>query len=93
MRRIQAAAVLPIALAIGLAAEGEARAGHVCPAVEPGVIEADAMLDDWRGFEPLRRGQTSPDASFELRCAFDAQRLYLAVRVRDEHVATNTKTG
>ncbi len=93
MMRIQMAAAWPIAI-VGLAAgPGEARAGHTCQAVEAGVITVDAMLDDWRGFAPLRRGGRSADASFELRCAFDSERLYIAVRVRDDRLIRATRGG
>jgi hypothetical protein len=76
-------------VAVWAAAAPSAHAGHICQGVEPGVIEVDAMLTDWRGVDdaaPLRRGHGEDDASYELRCAFDAERLYLAVTVRDERV-------
>ena len=75
--------------AVWAGTEGSALAGHVCQGVEPGVIDVDALVDDWRGIDdaaPLRRGQAGADASFELRCAFDAEQLYLVVQVRDERV-------
>lgn len=78
-----------MALAATAVGSAPAHAGHICQAVEPGVVAVDAMLEDWRGLDeeaPLRRGQLSADASFELRCAFDPSTLYLAVRVRDERV-------
>lgn len=84
------------AAAVWAAAEPSARAGHICQAVEPGVIEVDAMLADWRGVSdvaPLRRGHGEDDASYELRCAFDDERLYLAVGVRDERVIRGRGPG
>jgi hypothetical protein len=71
---------------------GEA-ASLTCQGVEAGVIDIDASLDDWRGFEPLRRGERSADASFELRCAFDQDDLFLAVRVRDERLIRASRRG
>jgi hypothetical protein len=82
-----------VALAM-LVGSGAAHAGHICQAVEAGVVEVDAMLDDWRGLDeraPLRRGRGSDDASFELSCAFDAERLYLSVRVSDERMIRSSR--
>jgi hypothetical protein len=84
LKRTQAAS-LAIAILV-LAAPGSAAAGHVCDAIEPGVISVDAMLDDWRGLAPLGRGNRSADASFDLRCAYDEAQLYLSVRVRDDRI-------
>jgi hypothetical protein len=69
-----------------LLAAGEARAGHICELVEEGLVEVDAMLDEWQDLAPLRRGAGNPDASFEMRCAYDARRLYIAVAVRDDRL-------
>jgi hypothetical protein len=87
MKRIQKAAVAAVAGVVGLlAGQGAASASLTCSEVEPGVIEVDAALDDWRDLTALRRGQRDPDASFELRCAFAGQELYLSVRLRDERL-------
>ncbi len=76
------------------AAAGQgALANHTCQAVEDGVVEVDASLDDWRGLAPLRRGARSADASFELRCAFDAEQLYVSVRLRDERLIRSARRG
>jgi hypothetical protein len=39
-----------------LAAASPARAGHICELVEPGVLEADGDLDEWRDLGALLRG-------------------------------------
>ena len=94
MRCIQLLAAGVVALAAeAAAAQGAAPANHTCQAVEDGVVEVDASLDDWRGLAPLRRGARSADASFELRCAFDAGQLYLSVRLRDERLIRSARRG
>ena len=65
---------------------GEARAGHICELVEEGLVEVDAMLDEWSELKALYRGAGNPDASYEMRCAYDQRRLYVAVAVRDERL-------
>ncbi len=80
-------------LAFAPASAAAAPASHTCQAVEEGVVEVDASLDDWRGMSALRRGERSADASFELRCAFDAEQLYLSVRLRDERLIRSGKRG
>jgi hypothetical protein len=89
MTRIQLAAAALLALSADAAAG--APAGHTCQAIEEGVVAVDASLDDWRGLAPLRRGERGADASFELRCAFDAETLYLSVRLRDERLIRSGK--
>ena len=89
MTRIQLAAAALLGLSADAAAG--APAGHTCQAIEAGVVEVDASLDDWRGLAALRRGERSADASFELRCAFDAETLYLSVRLRDERLIRSGK--
>ncbi len=89
MTRIQLAAAALLALSADAAAG--APAGHTCQAIEDGVVEVDASLDDWRGLAALRRGERSTDASFELRCAFDAETLYVSVRLRDERLIRSGK--
>jgi hypothetical protein len=77
------AAVLGGALLLGVS---EAQAGHICELVEPGLVEVDAMLDEWSDIAPLHRGASNPDASYELRCAYDDKYFYAAVRVRDDRL-------
>lgn len=94
-----AAAAAAAALVAGLvaaprpAAAGNEAAGLICQGVEPGVIDIDAALDDWRGFAALGRGERSADASFDVRCAFDQDDLFIAVRVRDERLIRSARGG
>lgn len=68
-----------------------AHAGHVCELSEQGVFEIDAGTDDWRGLKPLARGFGDADASYEMRCGYDGQRLYLSVRVKDDRIIRTGK--
>lgn len=68
-----------------------AQAGHICELSEPGVFDIDASFDDWRGLRPLLRGQGDTDASFEMRCGYDGQRLYVSVRVKDDRIIRTGK--
>ncbi len=59
----------------------------VCLHVEPGTITVDGMLDDWG--EATGVTVAAPDAAaagFNLRCAYDAQKLYLSVDVSDNRL-------
>lgn len=73
-------------LAMVAAAPSAAAADHVCPRVADGAVVADGLLDDWRGFRPRRAGSGGANRSFDLRCAYDARRLYVALDVRDDRV-------
>jgi hypothetical protein len=88
MKRVQVAAgAAVIVVAVGSGRAWAQAQEPTCQAVEAGVVSVDAMLDDWRGFEAVRRrGAAGADGGFELRCAFDDERLYLAVRVRDDRL-------
>jgi hypothetical protein len=68
-----------------------ARAGHICELSEEGVFEIDASFDDWRGLKALHRGQGDADASYEMRCGYDGQRLYVSVKVKDDRVIRTGK--
>jgi hypothetical protein len=68
-----------------------AHAGHICELSEEGVFEIDADLDDWRGLKPLSRGFGDADASYDMRCGYDGQRLYLSVKVKDERIIRTGK--
>ena len=61
-------------------------AGPVCDLVEPGFITVDGMIDDWRDIAQHRVRGLSKDASFSVRCARDARRLYVSVAVRDQQI-------
>ena len=77
---------------LGLCATaGAARAGHICELSEEGVFEIDASFDEWRGLRPLERGFRDPDASFEMRCAYDKNRLYVSVKIKDERIIRTGK--
>lgn len=81
-------AVAAVAISFISAAEaGPAdSAGPVCDLVEPGFITVDGMIDDWRDIAQHRVRGLSKDASFSVRCARDARRLYVSVAVRDQQI-------
>jgi hypothetical protein len=58
--------------------------GPICDKVESDVVEIDGMLDDWQGTRKSRAGGDEP--GFDLRCAYDDQQLYLAVKVTDHRI-------
>jgi hypothetical protein len=62
------------------------RGAPVCELVEAGFVELDGMLDDWSGIKLVRVGGPNRNGSFSLRCAYDHDRLYVAVDVRDQDV-------
>ena len=68
-----------------------AHAGHICELSEEGVFDIDAGFDDWRGLKPLSRGAGDADASYDLRCGYDGQRLYISVKVKDERIIRTGK--
>jgi hypothetical protein len=73
-----------------IATAGDARAQrHLCPQADPDTIDVDGMLDDWRGVAPVRAGGPDLDASFDLRCQYDGQRLQVVVDVRDDLLVRN----
>jgi len=82
-------ALAPAALL--LAQAGTAAADRMtCPLAEAGTIDVDGMLDDWQG-APRRAGGPDPDASFDLRCQYDGQRLQLSIDVRDDRLVRNAQ--
>ncbi len=87
MRSTRAVFVLALAVpAVVATARSAAAAPLVCVAAEPGSVEIDGMLDDWQGVARARAGGAERDASFDVRCLFDGDRVYLSVDVRDERV-------
>lgn len=58
----------------------------VCQLAEPGSIDVDGMLDDWKGVPHVRANGRDADHSFDVRCLFDGQRLALVVDVRDDQL-------
>lgn len=69
---------------VGLAAPAAHAGSLSCERVEADFFEIDGMLDDWSGVRARRAGGNRAQGSFDLRCAFDDERLYLAVDVRDD---------
>lgn len=57
-----------------------------CELVGPDVIVVDGLIDDWRGLRGQDLGGKDQDTSFTIRCAYDDQRLHMAVDVRDEYL-------
>src|SRR5688500_2413295 len=82
-----------LVLAAVLASAGPARAGHICELVEAGVLEVDGDVDEWRDLRSLKRGHGDAGASYEMRCGYDAKRLYVMVRVKDDRVYRTGKGG
>ena len=80
-------AVLATAAVTLVARRADAEPALPCVQAEPGSVEIDGMLDDWKGVARARAGGATADASFDLRCLFDGERVYLAVDVRDEKPA------
>jgi hypothetical protein len=73
---------------------GPAESGApVCELVEGGFVELDGMLEDWGDLKLLRVGGPSRNASFSLRCAYDQEKLYVAVDVRDQDVVRHKGSG
>lgn len=60
--------------------------GPVCELVEPGFVSVDGMLEDWRDIAGQRVGGLGRNASLSLRCAYDRERLFVALDVRDQDV-------
>lgn len=75
-----------ISCAYGLAWAAPAFADtHTCDKVESNTFEIDGMMDDWGGLRAYKAG-SGDDRSYELRCAYDASRLYLSFDVRDQRI-------
>ena len=79
---------IPVAILAALAAfyalAPKAEAGTTCSRVTDDYIEVDGMIDDWKALRGTRAGGSNADAGLEVRCAYDATRFYLALRVRDD---------
>lgn len=79
------------ALLLAPPAGGAAHAASVtCDLVEPGVITADGLLDDWQS-KGAKAGGNRQDSGFTVRCAYDPQHLLLAVDVRDNYLARSKR--
>ncbi len=74
-------------VAVGAAASAQAApSGPTCELVESGFVEVDGLLDDWRDIAIHRTAGASRDGNLGLRCAYDNQRVYIAVDIRDQDV-------
>jgi hypothetical protein len=100
MRPRQHARTLPLAAALlaGVAgtpssARGDHHGGlaHVCARAQPDSFDIDGRLDDWRGYRGTGVNRDSEDRAFILRCAYDDERLYLSVNVRDDRIVRTRK--
>jgi hypothetical protein len=92
MHHLRTALVPVVVAGAAMAAGGVAHAQRLtCPIAESQSIEVDGMLDDWSGVAPARAGGPDLDASFDLRCQYDGQRLQLVVDVRDDLVVRNAQ--
>jgi len=81
MRLAAAVAAVLLALAAG------ARATEIpCAPVEPDVIRADGLLDDWAGVAGAELGAGS-DFALTVKCNYDRDTLYLLADVRDDYLA------
>ncbi len=94
MHRFYLSALLGLGLLLGLAPSASAK-GTVCQHVEEDMFTVDGMLDDWESFSPTSYGTrkvAADDAELRLHCAYDKDKLYLLLDVRDERVY-RTKAG
>jgi hypothetical protein len=76
-----------------------------CSPVEPGTIQFDGLLNDWKGVDGAAVDEAShiikgkenwsgaDDLSFEVYCNHDDKMLYLAIDVRDEYFIRTSKKG
>lgn len=62
-----------------------------CEQVASNLVVVDGLLDDWKGVGRTNVGGTDRDVSFELRCAYDDQRVYIAASVRDDYLYRGKK--
>ena len=79
----------PIALAIAVSTSwvgAAAAAEHTCDRVAKETITVDGMVDDWSGFRGRRIGKKSADRGLVVRCAYDAERLFVAAFVKDDKI-------
>lgn len=94
MKNCMMVAVCSLVLASSDVWAGPAESGApVCELVEGGFVELDGMLEDWGDLKFLRVGGPNRNASFSLRCAYDQEKLYVAVDVRDQDVVRQPGKG
>ncbi len=88
MRKV---AVICFASLATLSVAGAAHAkGVVCERVQEDMFSVDGMTDDWEAFSPTKFAQGS-DASVQMRCAYDANKLYIAFTANDDRIVRSKK--
>lgn len=90
MKRLALLSLAALAFSISFTATAHAK-GTICERVQEDMFSVDGMADDWQSFAPTTYGSGS-DAALHLHCAYDKDRLYLLLDVRDERVL-RTKKG
>jgi len=89
---------LPLFALIALAylpARAEPQSELLCTLAGPGLIQIDGLIDDWGNMPELTKVDSADahDAGLALRCAYDAEKLYLMVNVTDDRlIRTRQKT-
>ncbi len=84
-------AVIGFASLATLCIAGVAHAkGVVCEHVQDDMFSVDGMSDDWESFAPTSFGRGS-DASVQMRCGYDAKKLYVALTVKDDRIVRSKK--
>ncbi|HEX2568231.1 MAG TPA: sugar-binding protein [Polyangia bacterium] len=72
---------------VGGGGGGGARAEELaCDLAEQGTVQVDGLLDDWRDVQGRPVGSGRRDLSFEVRCNYDDNNLYLMVLVQDDRL-------
>lgn len=64
--------------------------GAICERVQNDMFSVDGMMDDWEAFKNTRFGSGS-DAQLDVRCAYDQEKLYIAVQAADDRVVRGKK--
>lgn len=67
----------------------------LCTLAGPGLIQIDGLIDDWGNMPELTKVDIGDahDAGLAVRCAYDAEKLYLMVNVTDDRlIRTRQKT-
>ena len=87
-------ALIPLLYVAATRAQAAPSSELVCTLAGPGLIQIDGLLDDWSGMPELTKADADPrDAAIAVRCAYDAERLYLMVDVTDDRlIRTRQKT-
>ncbi len=84
-------AVICFASLATLTVAGAAHAkGVVCERVQDEMFSVDGMSDDWESFAPTSFGRGS-DASVQMSCAYDAEKLYVAFFANDDRLVRSKK--